>query len=569
MDLADARERRWALVFLYAFFGFYFLLTFLLYLDRFFADTAHYLHYIISKGTLFIAHTRWSAGIPQLLPLAGTWCGVSLNGLIRLYSVSFCLEYFLIFMLLAHGMRNISMSVVLVLLLTCGASKLFYWPISEIQQALAWSVLYYAMLRNLPNAAPPKKFGSIGLVMVVVLFFHPLTAIYTSYATVLDALQRRRLGPRHGVLLGISGLFFIIRNLLASPFEKGRMQELGGNILHVEYLSNMMKQIVAGQPALLILVAVLTVVWLVRREYLKLAFVWICWVGYFLFINFTNQPAKGWFPEFYVEHIYLPLVFVVCVPLLEAVTCLPEVAKRTFKLTIGAIIVIHSLAIFPHRHFFTERREMLLRIMHAAARQGRPHVIINHYNFRYQWTWFSEPFPKESLMLSAMTPDLPQTMVTTDLYYSRDPSPAREELSDYYALAQGPYEFMSTEASIEKFNELDPARIGLTPYVHGAVKAGSTLEPHVRITNANNTPIPSGIQGPCKPFLSYRWLLDGKPVNGEQSRTALECDVVDYYIQPMRIVTPSKSAVYELCVDIVLENHRWLGVSSSIFVEVK
>ena len=89
---------------------------------------------------------RYAAVIPQLLPLAGIWAGLSLKAILLLYSLSFIILYYIIFLIISYILKNDTIALAVPLALVLGVSDSFYWISTETHQTIAYNLLLFAFL---------------------------------------------------------------------------------------------------------------------------------------------------------------------------------------------------------------------------------------------------------------------------------------------------------------------------------------------------------------------------------------------------------------------------------------
>lgn len=160
---------------------------FLLFLSIFFAyeriintDAAFYLFKMIHFEGFNIEHGRYSAFISQLLVLPLIKLGINLKVLIYIYSISFVLLFYLVYLIIKHRLKDVVTPYILVFTLCVGLAHPHYRPVSESTQGLVYAMLLPGIL-NLKLSLGKKDISHIiriflSLIVIVLCYFsHPIT----------------------------------------------------------------------------------------------------------------------------------------------------------------------------------------------------------------------------------------------------------------------------------------------------------------------------------------------------------------------------------------------------------
>ncbi|MCE2961959.1 MAG: hypothetical protein ACK5UE_10005 [Chitinophagales bacterium] len=135
-------------------------------------DMAFHLFKIISKENFAIQNWRFGAAITQFVPLLGTKMNLSLSSISTLYSISFSILYFLIYLILVL-LKSERYILLLFLYLFTMTTHSFFWPISEIHQGSVILILYLALLDFYKF-----DFKSIPLILATIVFLPTIIFLY-------------------------------------------------------------------------------------------------------------------------------------------------------------------------------------------------------------------------------------------------------------------------------------------------------------------------------------------------------------------------------------------------------
>src|ERR1700722_16767096 len=104
----------------FLFFGFLFFIAWYYYKERMLSyDSANYCMEIINTKS-YLNYGRWGAAFAQFLPLSALKNHCSLQTFLQLYSVSFILIYYLIFLICTVVLRNNKAGLILMLSMCLG-----------------------------------------------------------------------------------------------------------------------------------------------------------------------------------------------------------------------------------------------------------------------------------------------------------------------------------------------------------------------------------------------------------------------------------------------------------------
>jgi hypothetical protein len=145
------------------------------------SDAAFYLFKLINFEHFNIEHGRYSAFISQLIILTSIKAGMGVKLLIVIYSLSFIILFFIVFLLLKNILKNKAAGLTVLLLITAGISHINYRPVSESTQGLIYSLILFGILYLRKNNEYINLFKHLLYtflsLMVIILchFSHPIT----------------------------------------------------------------------------------------------------------------------------------------------------------------------------------------------------------------------------------------------------------------------------------------------------------------------------------------------------------------------------------------------------------
>ena len=177
--LSDKRFAQFVQIIGALFFGFLTILSIIFYKERMLAyDSANYCLEIEQLRHFCLPHGRWSSVFSQSFPLLSLQWGCSLEFFLKVYSASFMVINYIIFLVCTLLFRNSKAGLVLLLSMSLGFCWMYYYAISELFSGMSFSVLLYATISHmLVQSSSTKKmiylFVSCALVYTI-SYFHQL-----------------------------------------------------------------------------------------------------------------------------------------------------------------------------------------------------------------------------------------------------------------------------------------------------------------------------------------------------------------------------------------------------------
>ncbi|MFQ5448863.1 MAG: hypothetical protein ACE5FF_18210, partial [Saprospiraceae bacterium] len=274
------------------------------------------------EETVQVYHYRFVTGIPQLLPFALLKMSAPLWLLAMSFSVSYILFYALVYHLLVRYLKNDYLGWALIFLFTLISLDTFYHIQSEFYLGLSLLLLTFGLVWRYPAMREKWLFPVLLLLLVTVGFSHKLSLIYFLFFWISFGLNNRALRHRRYVaflllmlaIAAVKSIWFTnwyeaakqvdFKNYWAQYFP--RFDTLPSNAIFLERCLHYYYLL----PLMLVIV---TVFYLYKKQGLKIFLVWAFSGGYLLLYNISDPHAPY---RFYSEVTYLPLSLFVAIPFL-------------------------------------------------------------------------------------------------------------------------------------------------------------------------------------------------------------------------------------------------------------
>lgn len=376
-------------------------------------DSAYYTFHLLFQDEYFIKHGRWISYLTQFFPLFMKDQGVALTTFLQTYSAAFGLWFYLLFLLIVYGFKNVTGGVFYALAMGLAIRYKFYAAISEITFSLALGSVLVAWLTSpfRPESGGESRPWFWGVALLIVLFLlgtHPVIIAPLLVFFAFDITFNKRWADLWNwsfvlLLLVIYGYTF--SQLSSHEYENTRMGVLGnlGEVLrspsdfHVVSVIHRYFDMEYTFPA--VLMGVISLVLVRVRQWLSaLVFVFgnIAW----LLVNLgTYSYLQG--NIFIMIDGYLALFGLIWgIPLLLFV--LRSERRLLALLTVTSLLIFSVHRIYLRHSFFTNRLALLQETMDHYEEEEIYKVRYELKDFSWDELWYPYQVPHESLMLSAL-----------------------------------------------------------------------------------------------------------------------------------------------------------------------
>ena len=527
---------------------------------------------------------RYSAWIPQLVPVALIRGGASLETVLRAYSVCIALFHVVIYLLVAWRLRDRAAVIALPIMLVAGFHYMFYYGFSELYQGLSVLLLLWVCCRRFLDAASVRerwKWALLALMLAMLLpFYHQLLVLPLVFMLLMEAMERKVWRDRGLRILSlVMVIWFAVRILTmsSSTYEQARMPTVH-DLLHY---STRLDELASTQHllmvwtkfrSLLILIAVAMVLLVLRRKWLLLAWS-ICWTSGFLVLTLITDRDGG-SPTIYEN--YYPVIGVVWAMVFAGQVVAP-LRSRTVLVVRAVQVCVLALGLLQiHRghHRISFKVEYAQRLTRHLSEQGTPKAYGNMVN--YPWVYALGYWPLG--METALVASVPGPEHTATYFITPDTAQAEVLLEDPN-LFMGPswalgwftidhlephYFQLPVDRGYVRVNNRDTtgilAGLSASDIDIAAAAAPVRLVPDrytvvlLRITDRAGNGLPSRVRGGgAVQFTCTLFRPDGT-IYQEQERTSLEIDIPPFgsYDQGLVVERPRDPGTYRVEAALVM-----------------
>ncbi len=346
-----------------------------------FVDMSFILFNMLRDHTLEIQVYRFGSAVTQIFPLVVTWLHFSIESIARIYSASFVICYFSIFLICAFVFKKYSHALLMLLFSTLMVADTFYWLTNELLQGVGFCILFFAFI----EWEQERKWNRILYYSIIILsaftaaFFHPLVMVAYIFFCTYKWLNNKN---KVWVILSLCFAFFYLiklKFLTFNSYDSGPFE----NLYKVKDNTKIFSQLVSAKNFkeylfehyylwLISLIAV-SVFYLFRKKWKSLLLLHsITWS--FLFIVIT--AFGDCYLKFYLESFYLLLGFFVSVPLCFEI--LPEIKSSKILIAIISVtLIIRCSDITLDHQKFTARLNWMENFLEKTKNLPSKKLIVN------------------------------------------------------------------------------------------------------------------------------------------------------------------------------------------------
>jgi len=309
-----------------------------------FIDTVFQFFKIVNFEKINIEADRYSALLTQIPLLLGVKAHLSLRSLMLVYSMSFIVVYYIVFILCVHTFKNIPAGLTIVFVFLLCIKQSFYHSSTETHQGLVYtallsSILFYPFKENYRLL----RYSLICIAVVLCFFSHPVTlftVLFVAGYYLIDKSKWRDTGAY--LSIGIVTLLSVLKLFLVKNGSyEGNIFADAFNIIHSYtnlpnfYSTLFFRHRLWGLYFWLWFFFVLTIgILILQKEYFKSGFV-ITSTMLFLIITLVtyNKGDSG----VMMERAFMPLTIFVIIPFIQGVALK---ARNLFAPIIFCLIIV-------------------------------------------------------------------------------------------------------------------------------------------------------------------------------------------------------------------------------------
>jgi|GEM_PF-1253792 len=567
------------------FFGFLTILSIIFFKERMLAyDSANYCLEIEQVRHFCLPHGRWSSVFSQTVPLLSLNWGCSLEFFLKVYSASFMVINYLIFLICTLFFRNHKAGLVLLLSMSLGFCWMYYYAISELFSGMSFSVLLYATVSHMSiQQSSVKKMIylviSFGLVYTI-SYFHQLALFPALFVILYEIISNKRY--RQKWVIGLFALVVLwsylrIKVFSVADYTHGKILSYDtylsqlNNVFQLEAWKYYVHYITSTVKWLLYLAIGCSLVLIWKKKWLELLLFGVFFLAYPLLIVLTYYKGEsGLMIETYLPPLglFTAMVFVHQFSAFNA--------RKIFLAITCWLLFVSGRNIFLASSIQIERTDYLERLIDYGRNLPNKKYVIDEKNVPVDLVKVPWALPLETVLMSALHPeggtvsfairsegqDLSGQMKNPEEFIGPSWQP-EWYFSNDNLVALPSLEYLSVTSSQDdsdfvaaRFNQgnlkIVPIEDKLEVPYH---QFGFTS---VKIINTSGQRLNSGLSSIDPIVLSYKiYSLSGEQIAQEPRVTPLDVDVYTTYVQAVRVNSPRDAGDYILEIDFTGGGRLW------------
>lgn len=567
------------------FFGFLVVLSLVFYKERMLAfDSANYCLEIEQWEHFCLPHGRWSSVFTQFFPLLAVRSGASLKTFLLIYSASFPLLGYLLFLVCTLLFRNNRAGLFMMLAMSLGFRWMYYYAISELLTGMAFAVLLYAVLASLkPDDHLRRKTGLSLLALFLVYtisYFHQLALFSALFVLLFELVAEKRWRDKwlwSIFLVTVIWSYVRIRFFSVQDYTEGKIlpaQTYFGQLPHVFELDSWkyFKLYLLVYAKWMLYAGILAnVLLLLRRHWLTLLLFNGFSAAYVLLVVLTYYKGEsGLMIETYLPPLGLYTALVLLWLLYR------EGRNKTALLLTGWLLFVSCRSILLSSEIQLRRTGYFARLAEYGRKLPNKKYLLDERNVPVEILRVPWALPFETVLYSSIvSPDSTVTFAYAAPVSRYDSLLSRKDLfigagwdidwafhnDERLKLPREVYLKVNTSQADTSF---DPAVFNAQNLRLSVVSGDAEIPYHesgyvqVRISNSSGRKLHSIPEGSAPVYLSYR-ILDrqGKEIVHDRIRTTLDVDVYTTYVQAVKVGSPPDAGDYILEIGFISGDGDW------------
>ncbi len=366
-------------------------------------DAANYAFHLLNYEEFCIAHKRYGAFISQLIPLLAIKLGISVDNFLLLYSVSFIILFYSIYLLCVYILKNKVAGIAIILTLLIGVSHSFYRPVSESIQGLLYSIVLYAFLNFKLKIRNTKISGIVQLLISLLLVLlcsvtHPFTIFSVLFVIIFTLIDKKQW---NNYILWTLVLFAAIMysykyvTINSGSYEGNILDNLSFSVLTNDFFNFystkfFLKRIYSFYLATTLLFAGCIVLYGFQKKILKLILVIGFVTGYFIINNIIYKSGDS---DIQMEKTFMPLTIFCVIPLFKNFS--GKKAFETIKTFIFLVIIVSSFYFILRNKVYVNRLNYMNKIANGVRCTDSQKFFVyssdlDRRRLMYSWTFSME-----------------------------------------------------------------------------------------------------------------------------------------------------------------------------------
>lgn len=379
-----------------------------------FVDSSWFLFHLLNEKSFYFMEMRFGAFVTQVGVLAAVKCGLSLKGIMMLFSLSFYVFYFVAALVIGFRWQQKQLAILLSFYLVLFISDGFFCTVGEIFQGLTWMFLFFALYfqklsrHNIWSALRLGAFAFLALIChLIVLFPFAFLWLYLNleYKSLKELIRDKKFWTYSLVLLSLGFLRYYVSNL--GWYDATKLQSV-----HEISLSSFLSAFQSGQAKtfltllwqnywVALVLFLLGMVLLIKdKKYWQLSLVVVFTLFYFAMVCVVYPNGYGRDMLFYYENEWAPLSVILSTPFVFQIFK-TAIKPKLIGLLCSFVFLARFCYIYESCRYYNQRLENLSLITDKLYEdKAYKAILIAEEQQAKDYLVMAWSTPIESMMLS-------------------------------------------------------------------------------------------------------------------------------------------------------------------------
>jgi hypothetical protein len=387
----------------------------------FYYDSAFQFFKIIFFNSFNIEADRYSTFITQIPALLALKLGFPLKSISIIYSASFIVLYFSIFLIVSFWLKNGFAGLAIAMSFAMGTSLGFFHAVTEIHQAMAYSILFLACLYFSPTneSSILNKYLKfiVGLFILTLAFFCHPAALFLLLFILGFYLIDKNAWRKIDIYLYL--LFLVFGTIIKLIVTESNSYE--GHLFSQPALFNALvkkfwslysfkfffKQISGIYFFTVLTGLIVTINYIYLKNWAKLAYFLVASGAFFLITLVTYHEGNA---DIAMERIFLPLNVFVSIPFCKDFVFRQRKLSMPIKIYLVLLLTVGVGFILNGADKYVKRTNYLKHMIRETHRQNVDKLIVSRDQLNMDLVEVPWALSTETLLLSSLNGDSSTTI---------------------------------------------------------------------------------------------------------------------------------------------------------------
>ncbi len=373
-------------------------------------DNVYYIFRIITFERFNISSGRFGAFISQIPVLLALKANLNLKALVFIYSISFILLFYGIYILCTRVLKNQAAGMSIVFLFLLCMKQSFYHTTHESHQAFVYCSLFFALMQYQERSKFIWfKFLSEALVIVLAFYTYPVSTLIILFIIAYHLIDQSNWKDFRVYLLVLLIIFLALYKAFTAKetsYEGVFLSNLTGmsftwNAFFNYYSAKFFVNRITGLYFWLVLVFMFLLGYLIwKKEFVKLGFIVLSTFGIFSLLIIIYHEGDS---NIMMERSFLPLVPIIVIPFFnEVLTIYDKYQNLTVVILVITILFTGIIRLTSEGYQFRSRLNRVEKLINKTEEYNSRKFILKKTSENIRTSIVPWPFSFTTLIISSL-----------------------------------------------------------------------------------------------------------------------------------------------------------------------